>query len=92
MTFSASGTGSEYCVGLMYADEKADLTDVSNWTKLPYPILTSSDFDDEVSGPGHNSFTLTKMEILLSCTMQERQRHMLHIQVIHFTILAEMRT
>ena len=57
MTFSASGTGSEYCVGLMYADEKADLTDVSNWTKLPYPILTSSDFDDEVSGPGHNSFT-----------------------------------
>ena len=57
MTFSASGTGSEYCVGLMYADEKADLTDISNWTKLPYPILTSSDFDDEVSGPGHNSFT-----------------------------------
>ena len=57
MTFSASGTGSEYCVGLMYADEKADLLDINNWTKLPYPILTSSDFDDEVSGPGHNSFT-----------------------------------
>lgn len=57
MTFSASATGSEYCVGLMYADEGADLLDASNWTKLPYPILTSSDFDDEVSGPGHNSFT-----------------------------------
>ena len=57
MTFSASGTGSEYCVGLMYADENADLLDMDNWTKLPYPILTSSDFDDEVSGPGHNSFT-----------------------------------
>lgn len=57
MTFSASGTGSEYCVGLMYADEKANLLDISNWTKLPYPILTSADFDDEVSGPGHNSFT-----------------------------------
>ncbi len=57
MTFSASGTGSEYCVGLMYADEDADLLDASSWTKLPYPIMTSADFDDEVSGPGHNSFT-----------------------------------
>ncbi|MBR1623455.1 MAG: family 43 glycosylhydrolase, partial [Pseudobutyrivibrio sp.] len=57
MTYSASATGSEYCVGLMYADEGADLLNVENWTKLPYPILTSADFDDEVSGPGHNSFT-----------------------------------
>ena len=57
MTYSASATGSEYCVGLMYADMGADLLDASNWTKLPYPILTSADFDDEVSGPGHNSFT-----------------------------------
>lgn len=58
MTFSASGTGSEYCVGLMYADVDADLTNVENWTKLPYPIMTSADFDNEVSGPGHNSFTI----------------------------------
>ncbi len=55
MAFSASATGPEYCVGLMYADENADLTDISVWTKLDRPILTSDDLVDEY-GPGHNSF------------------------------------
>ena len=39
----------------MYADEKADLTDKSVWTKLDRPLLTSADLDGEY-GPGHNSF------------------------------------
>lgn len=55
MAFSASATGPEYCLGLMYADEKADLTDKSVWTKLDRPLLTSADLDGEY-GPGHNSF------------------------------------
>lgn len=55
LAFSASATGPEYCIGLMYADEKADLTDISNWTKLETPLLTSDDLDGEY-GPGHNSF------------------------------------
>lgn len=55
LTFSASATGPEYCIGLMYADEKADLTDISNWKKLSTPLLTSDDLDGEY-GPGHNSF------------------------------------
>lgn len=55
MAFSASATGPEYCLGLMYADEKADLTDKSAWTKLDRPLLTSADLDGEY-GPGHNSF------------------------------------
>ncbi len=58
LAFSASGTGSEYCVGLLTGDADSDLTDPENWTKTPYPILTSTDFDNEVSGPGHNSFTV----------------------------------
>ena len=58
LAFSASGTGSEYCVGLLTGDAQADLTKPENWEKTPYPILTSSDFDDQVSGPGHNSFTV----------------------------------
>lgn len=55
LTFSASATGPEYCIGLMYADENADLTDITNWTKLDTPLLTSDDLDGEY-GPGHNSF------------------------------------
>ena len=55
VAFSASATGPEYCVGLMYADTDADLTEPSNWTKLDRPLLTSCDLDGEY-GPGHNSF------------------------------------
>lgn len=55
LAFSASATGPEYCIGLMYADENADLTDITNWTKLASPLLTSDDLDGEY-GPGHNSF------------------------------------
>ena len=54
-TFSASATGPEYCIGLMYADENADLTDTASWTKLDRPLLTSEDLYEEY-GPGHNSF------------------------------------
>ena len=60
MAFSASGTGSEYCVGMLTADETANLLDPDSWTKTNYPLLTSTDFNDEVSGPGHNSFTVDK--------------------------------
>lgn len=55
LAFSASATGPEYCIGLMYADENASLTDISSWTKLNTPLLTSADLDGEY-GPGHNSF------------------------------------
>ena len=57
LAFSAAATGAEYCVGLMTADADVDLTNADNWTKIPYPVLTSGDFNDELCGPGHNSFT-----------------------------------
>ena len=53
--FSASGTGSEYCVGRMEASANADLMDIKSWTKLKSPVLSSADVPGE-SGPGHNSF------------------------------------
>lgn len=58
LAYSASGTGSEYCIGLLTGKADADLTNPDNWVKNPYPIMTSTDFNDEVSGPGHNSFTV----------------------------------
>ena len=56
VAYSASATGPEYCIGFMYADEKADLLDIKSWTKQKTPALTSDDLVDEY-GPGHNSFT-----------------------------------
>ncbi len=55
--YSAAGTGPEYCVGLLTADEDADLMNISSWTKSDSPILTSEDLYQEY-GPGHNSFTV----------------------------------
>lgn len=55
LAFSASATGPEYCIGLMYADVTADLMDIASWTKVETPLLTSEDLIGEY-GPGHNSF------------------------------------
>ncbi len=57
MCYSASGTGSEYAIGMCSAQGGADLLDAGNWTKSPYPVLTSRDVAGE-EGPGHNSFTV----------------------------------
>lgn len=55
LAFSASATGPEYCIGLMFADEKSDLMNINSWTKPDKPLLTSEDLIGEY-GPGHNSF------------------------------------
>lgn len=53
--FSASGTGSEYCVGRLEADINSDLMNLSNWKKLSYPVLSTADLTN-AAGPGHNCF------------------------------------
>lgn len=55
MAFSASAVDYTYCIGMLEADEDADLLCKESWKKYPYPFLTSDDFDDQC-GPGHNSF------------------------------------
>ena len=59
LCYSASGTGSEYAIGMLSAKGGEKLTKTSVWTKSPYPVLTSRDVDGE-EGPGHNSFTVDK--------------------------------
>lgn len=56
LTFSGSGTDALYCVGLLYAEETADLLDAASWKKLPYPVFQSSRATGQF-GLGHNSFT-----------------------------------
>ncbi|NIK91446.1 family 43 glycosylhydrolase [Mangrovimonas sp. CR14] len=57
ITFSASATGACYCMGLMEADEDADLLDRNSWKKSRYPVLQTNE-DKGIYGPGHNSFTV----------------------------------
>lgn len=56
VTYSASDTGINYCMGMLCADADSDLLDPLSWKKGRYPVL-SSDASIGVYGPGHNSFT-----------------------------------
>jgi GH43 family beta-xylosidase len=57
ITYSASGTGAEYCMGLLTADADADLLDPGSWTKHPEPVFTTNAANG-IYGTGHNAFTV----------------------------------
>lgn len=59
LTYSASATGACYCMGMLIADERADLLDPKVWHKSRMPVLCT-DEEKGIFGPGHNSFTLSK--------------------------------
>ena len=55
LTFSASATGACYCMGMLTADEDADLLDPRSWSKERWPVLKTNE-ELKVYGPGHNCF------------------------------------
>lgn len=57
LTYSASDTGVNYCMGMLSIDEKADMLDPKAWTKKRYPVLATEE-EKGIYGPGHNSFTV----------------------------------
>ena len=57
MTYSSSATDARYCLGMLSADENADLLDANSWTKSPQPVFVTNSATS-VYGPGHNSFTV----------------------------------
>ncbi len=57
LTYSASDTGVNYCMGMLTIDEKADMLDPKAWTKKRYPVLATEE-EKGIYGPGHNSFTV----------------------------------
>jgi GH43 family beta-xylosidase len=59
LSYSASATDENYCMGLLHAPEDADLLDPRSWTKSPEPVF-QSDFENKIYGPGHNSFTVAE--------------------------------
>lgn len=56
LTYSASDTGVNYCMGMLTATEGSDLLDPRSWCKERYPVL-KTDAERRIYGPGHNSFT-----------------------------------
>ena len=58
IAYSAAATDANYCMGLLWADEHADLLDGVSWQKSPTPVFTTNEATGQF-GPGHNSFTTT---------------------------------
>ena len=58
VTYSASATDENYCIGLLWIDLQADPREAANWHKSPQPVFTTS-HENRQFGPGHNSFTQT---------------------------------
>jgi GH43 family beta-xylosidase len=59
LTYSASATDANYCLGLLTASASADPLQASAWTKSPNPVFVSSAATSQY-GPGHNSFTVSE--------------------------------
>lgn len=59
ITYSASATDENYCVGLLEAAVDSDLLNPKSWIKHPQPIFRT-DYERKIYGPGHNSFTVAE--------------------------------
>jgi GH43 family beta-xylosidase len=59
ISYSASATDENYCVGLLNADENDDLLNPLSWHKSKEPIFKTC-YEHGVYGPGHNSFTVAE--------------------------------
>jgi len=59
LTYSASATDANYCMGLLTASADSDPLAAASWKKSPQPVFTSNDTTKQY-GPGHNSFTVAE--------------------------------
>ena len=59
LTYSASATDENYCVGMLVASEDSDLLKAASWQKIQEPVFKTS-YENHQYGPGHNSFTVSE--------------------------------
>ena len=57
VTFSASATDANYCMGLLTADASADLLNCGVMDEDTHPVFVTTEGSKQY-GPGHNSFTV----------------------------------
>lgn len=58
ISYSASATDDNYCMGLLTAEEDANLLDPASWIKSEAPVFQTNELAGQY-GPGHNSFTVS---------------------------------
>lgn len=56
ITYSASATDANYCMGMLSIDDGQDLLNAALWSKQPEPVFQTN-WAQHIYGPGHNSFT-----------------------------------
>ncbi|MEH7480930.1 family 43 glycosylhydrolase [Neobacillus drentensis] len=59
ISYSASSTDYNYCMGLLSTDEDSDLLDPASWHKFESPVFQTNEENSQY-GPGHNSFTVSE--------------------------------
>lgn len=57
LTYSASATDANYCMGMLVASDTSNLLDSRSWVKSQQPVFATSVANGQF-GPGHNSFTV----------------------------------
>lgn len=72
LTFSASETGTSYCMGLLTLEENGDVLDPKAWVKTREPVLVT-DEKRQLYGPGHNSFVKSEDDLDDLCVYHVRQ-------------------
>lgn len=59
MTYSASATDFNYCMGMLTASASSNLLDPASWSKSSNPVFKTNDANSQY-GPGHNCFTTSQ--------------------------------
>lgn len=59
ISYSASATDYNYCMGVLIADENSDLLNKDSWHKSEKPVL-KTDEEKCIFGPGHSCFTVSE--------------------------------
>ncbi|MFC4302278.1 family 43 glycosylhydrolase [Cohnella boryungensis] len=59
ISYSASATDHNYCMGLLWADEESDLLLPASWSKSAEPVFATNEETGQY-GPGHNCFTVSE--------------------------------
>lgn len=93
LTYSGgAANGYTYVLGLLTADEDADLTDPEAWKKSGFPVLSFCSVKGEY-GPGHNSFFIDEDSSLMIAyhgeTSPESHLRCGGIRRVHFDIQGE---
>lgn len=59
LTYSASATDFNYCIGMLTASASSDLLNPASWSKSPNPVFKTNESTSQY-GPGHNCFTTSQ--------------------------------